>query len=136
MVINGACLCGAIRYEIDQTLRDAGNCHCGQCRKGHGAAFATYATVDPTNFHWVSGEHLVSFYESSPDACRMFCSVCGSSLGGTDHGRVTSVTLGTIEGDPGIKPLSHIFVGSKANWHDITDDLPQFDEWPPGEEWT
>ena len=136
MVIKGACLCGAIRYEIDQPLRDAGNCHCSQCRKGHGAAFATYATVDPTNFHWVSGEHLVSLYESSPNARRMFCSICGSTMGATDHGKVIAVTLGTVEGDPGIKPLSHIFVGSKANWHHITDDLPQFDEWPPGDEWT
>ena len=135
MPINGSCLCGAIRYEIDEPLRDAGNCHCAMCRKGHGAAFATYASVDPTNFRWVSGENLVSFYESSPNACRLFCSACGSSMGGTENGKVTLVTLGTIEGDPGIKPRSHIFVGSKAPWYDITDDLPRFDEWPPGEEW-
>ena len=135
MLINGACLCGAIRYEIDAPLRDAGHCHCVMCRKAHGAAFATYASVDPANFGWTAGEHLVSFYESSQNAGRVFCGVCGSIIGGAENGKITSVTLGTIDGDPGVKPRSHIFVGSKAPWHDITDDLPRFDEWPPGDEW-
>ncbi len=135
MLINGSCMCGAIRYEIDGPLRDAGNCHCSMCRKAHGAAYATYAAVDPESFRWVCGEELVAFYESSPNAGRIFCSTCGSTLGATESGRIDSVTLGTIEGDPRIRPRSHIFVGSKAPWHDITDDLPRFDEWPPGDEW-
>jgi hypothetical protein len=135
VTIKGTCLCGSAKYEVKGDLPDAGNCHCSMCRKAHGAAFTTYASVDPDNFSWVTGEDLVSFYEASPGACRMFCSVCGSILGATDNGRVISVTLGTIDGDPGIKPRSNIFVGSKAPWHDITDDLPRFDEWPPGEGW-
>ncbi|MCZ6487309.1 MAG: hypothetical protein O6703_03940, partial [Gammaproteobacteria bacterium] len=57
---------------------------------------------------------------------------CGSSLAGTEKVRITTVTLGTVEGDPGIKPESHIFVGSKAQWHEINDDLPQFEERPTG----
>jgi hypothetical protein len=135
VTIEGTCLCGSVRYEVNGGLADAGNCHCSMCRKAHGAAFATYASVDPTNFTWVSGEHLVSFYEASPGACRMFCSICGSTIGGAENGRITSVTLGTIEGDPGIQPRSHIFVGSMAPWYEISDDLPQFEEWPPGDEW-
>ena len=105
------------------------------CRKGHGAAFATYATVDPDNFLWLSGEEFLSFFEASPNACRVFCSVCGSKLGGSENHRITSITLGTIDGDPGVQPRSHIFVGSMAPWYKIGDDLPQFHEWPPGEEW-
>jgi len=38
--------------------------------------------------------------------------------------------LGTLDDDPGVKPEFHVFVGSKAPWHDITDDLPQWDEKP------
>ncbi len=45
MLIAGACLCGAVRYEINGQLRDAGNCHCSMCRKAHGAGFATYASI-------------------------------------------------------------------------------------------
>lgn len=135
MSIFGACLCGAVRYEVDGELRDSGNCHCSMCRKAHGAAFATYASVDPGDFRWSCGGELVSSYESSPDMGRVFCSVCGSTLGATEGGRIDSVTLGTIEGDPGIRPRSHIFVGSKAPWHEISDELPRFEEWPLGDEW-
>lgn len=28
-------------------------------------------------------------------------------------------------------PDLHIFVGSKAEWYDIADDLPQFEKRPP-----
>ena len=135
MPISGACLCGAVRYEIARRLLDAGNCHCTMCRKAHGAAFATYAEVDPKEFSWACGEELVAFYEASPNTSRMFCSVCGSTLGGTEGGRINAVTLGTVEGDPGIRPRSHIFVGSKAIWHEISDSLPQFEAWPPGDGW-
>ena len=41
------------------------------------------------------------------------------------------VSLGTVKGDPGLRPEAHIFVSSKAPWYEITDHLPQFDEWPP-----
>ncbi len=135
MTITGSCLCGAVKYEINGKLIDAGNCHCTMCRKIHGSAFATYADIEPSHFRWVSGEDLVSFYEASPNASRVFCSVCGSTLGGTEDTSITSITLGTVDGNPGIKPRSHIFVGSMAPWHKITDDLPRFEEQPPGDEW-
>jgi hypothetical protein len=32
--------------------------------------------------------------------------------------------------EPTLKPTAHIFVGSKASWHEILDDLPQYDESP------
>jgi hypothetical protein len=99
------------------------------CRRQHGAAFSTYAEFNPDDFSWVSGEDLVKVYETIPGGGWCFCSVCGSSLAGTEEGKVTMVTLGTVEGDPGVRPDSHVFVGSKASWHKITDELPRFDEW-------
>ena len=131
MAVKGGCLCGKIRYEISGRLFDASNCHCSMCRRQHGAAFATYADFNPDEFKWVSGEDFVRIYETLPGAGWCFCSQCGSSLAGTDKGRITSITLATVEGDPGIKPESHIFTGSAAQWYQINDDLPQFDEWPP-----
>ncbi|MBW2274442.1 MAG: GFA family protein [Deltaproteobacteria bacterium] len=136
MAISGSCLCAAVSYEIEGTLSDAGHCHCTMCRKGHGAAFASYASVDPDRFRWVSGSDAVARFESSAGEDRLFCRICGSTLGGMSRGRVTSITLGSVDDDPGVRPLSHIFVGSKASWHEITDDLPQFEEWPPGENWS
>jgi hypothetical protein len=131
MAIKGGCLCGRVRYEITGRLFNADNCHCSKCRRQHGAAFATYADIDPGDFTWISGEDLLKKYETLSGAGWCFCTNCGSSLAGTANGKITSITLGTVEGDPGIKPESHIFVGSKAHWYEIKDDLQQFDERPP-----
>jgi hypothetical protein len=136
LAITGSCLCRAIRYEVDGDLLDAGHCHCSICRKQHGSAFATFASVDPSRFRWTAGGDSVSRFEASPGNDRVFCRFCGSSLAATEAGLVTSITLGTVDGDPGIRPRSHIFTDSRASWHEITDALPQFTEWPPGEGWT
>ena len=135
MAITGSCLCGAVGYEISGRLLDACHCHCSMCRKAHGAAYATYASLRPEAFRWTSGEEFVTRYDSSPTMSRIFCSVCGSPLAATGDGQIDSITLGTVEGDPEIRPRSHIFAGSKATWHEISDALPRFEEWPPGEGW-
>ena len=128
--IKGGCLCGRVRYKINGPLFNADNCHCSMCRRQHGAAFSTYADFNPADFTWTSGEDSVKVYETSSGAGWCFCRECGSSLAGSQKGRITSITLGTVEGDPGIKPECHIFVGSKAPWYEINDDLPQFDKRP------
>lgn len=134
MPIHGSCLCRGVRYVIDGPLELAGHCHCSMCRKTHGAAFGTYADVNRSQFHWVEGESLLAQYESSPGNFRYFCSRCGSPLATTVATSADSIaiTLGTLDDDPGIRPLAHVFVGSKAVWYEITDELVQFDELPPG----
>lgn len=136
MTHRGSCLCGGVTYEIDGELVDVVNCHCSMCRKFHGAAFRTRAAVRRDDFHWLSGEHLLTHYESSPGEYKTFCGLCGSSMVTRfDHNPDWyGFPLGTLDTDPGVKPACHIFVGSKAPWHDITDDLPQYDGEPePGE---
>jgi hypothetical protein len=71
-MLTGKCLCGAVRYEIDGALVDARNCHCSVCRKAHGAAFRSRASVKARDFHWTSGEELVTWYASSPGTHRGF----------------------------------------------------------------
>ncbi|WP_025771036.1 GFA family protein [Thioalkalivibrio sp. HK1] len=131
MAIEGGCLCGIVRYEITGPLTFADHCHCSMCRRQHGAAFSTYAAFDPSHFKWLSGEDFIKIYETSTGAGWCFCSECGSSLAGTEQGRITCITLGTVEGDIDIEPALHLFVGSKAKWYDIADDRPQFEKRPP-----
>jgi len=133
--ITGGCLCGRIRYRITGPLFNVDNCHCSMCRRQHGAAFATYADFRPGDFAWVRGADLVKVYEVSAGGGWCFCRECGSTLAGAANGEVTSITLATVDGDPGVRPGWHIFAGSKAPWHAITDDLPQFDARPP-DDWT
>jgi hypothetical protein len=110
-----------------------GNCYCSMCRRHHGTSFATFVQAKVADFRWVKGEDLVTGYEASPGARRGFCRVCGSSLP-LPHGDSPTMFMpvGTLEDDPGLRPQAHVFVGSKAPWVEITDDLPQFDEFPPG----
>ena len=131
MSIKGSCLCGAVQYEVTGELKNIGHCYCSMCRKSHGAAFATYAGIDAEKFQWLTGEDMVTDYISSADGGRCFCQKCGSTIGAVENGKVTYITLGTVDGDPGVRPQGHIFVGSKAPWVEITDSLPQFDEYPP-----
>jgi hypothetical protein len=103
------------------------------CRKVTGAAFRSRVAVPSENFRWVSGEELLTRYESSPGTVRTFCCVCGSTLVSLfdDHPKTVGLAMGTLDDDPGIQPAFHVFVGSKARWHRITDDLPQFDALAP-----
>jgi hypothetical protein len=132
-MLRGSCLCGGVRYEIAGPLSAALNCHCSMCRKAHGAAFRSRARVNAADFRWVRGEELVTYFESSPGNHRGFCRVCGSPmLSRFDHKPlVYGLPLGALDDDPNIRPALHIFVGSKAPWHEITDDLPQYQELPP-----
>lgn len=136
--IRGSCLCGGVKYEISGPLKDPANCHCSMCRKQHAAAFRSRAGVAPADLRWVQGEDLLRFYESSPGTHRGFCSVCGSpmlnrvepgALSGTGETRF-AIQMGSLDDDPGVSPGLHLFVGSKAPWFEITDDLPQFDTVP------
>ncbi len=132
MSITGSCLCGAVTYAIVGAFKGAGHCHCSKCRKSHGAAFATWAFIDADQFRWTSGLALVAGYQSSPDRERHFCKNCGAPLVASHGGKITEIVLGSVDGDPGVRPLEHIFVASRAPWYEITDALPQFEEWPPG----
>lgn len=130
----GGCLCGAVRFEIHGEIRDIVYCHCSQCRKAQGSAFATNANVDSSAFRIVAGEDKLTAYESTPGQFKYFCQVCGSpilSRRPADPAQVR-VRLGTIESDIRERPQAHIFTSSKANWETICGDLPQYEEYEPG----
>ena len=131
MTIKGSCFCGEVNYQIDGKLRDARSCHCSMCRKAFGAQASAFAFVKPEEFSWASGEELLTGYESKKGPGLKFCSKCGSTLVGTYKGEIMGVTLGCVNGNPGIELGMHIFVGSKASWETIPAGVPQYEEWPP-----
>lgn len=128
--ITGGCLCGGVRYEIIGPFLRASHCHCSRCRRHSGAAVLTQGRVRREDFRLLTGEELLSVYRSEGATARAFCSVCGSSLFGATwpEGEEVSIRLGSIDGDPGIRPQFHTFVDSKAPWDEILDDLPQYPE--------
>lgn len=130
-MIEGGCFCGAVRYQIDGALESAMACHCSRCRKAFSSASSAYAEIpDSSQFHWTSGEKELCTYTSTQEWGVAFCRTCGSTLCGMFNGKVHGVTLGTVDGDPGVQIKAHIFVGSKAPWDHIGGEAPQFEEGP------
>ncbi|HJQ98643.1 MAG TPA: GFA family protein [Candidatus Polarisedimenticolaceae bacterium] len=133
-MITGGCLCGGVRYEVRGAFLRASHCHCSRCRRHTGTSHSTQGRARRSDFRLVSGEELVRVY--APDgggAVKAFCLVCGSSLfgGKWPEGDEITIRLGSVDGDPGIRPQFHTFVASKAPWDEITDDLPQYAEYKP-----
>ena len=131
-MLEGSCLCGAVAYTIAGPFAEVHHCHCRNCRKGHGAAFATYGQVARSDFRFTRGEESLGRYRSSPPCERVFCRGCGANLLFliADVPDSAWVALGTLDSTPEEKPQAHLFVGSKAPWHDITDDLPRHQAFP------
>jgi len=77
----GGCLCGAVRYEIDGPLPAPSACHCGQCRRQHGA-LGVY-TLAPTDRYKIKGKRHIAWYESSPGIRRGFCKICARNYSGS-----------------------------------------------------
>lgn len=129
----GACLCGAVRFTISGGIRNIIYCHCSQCRKAQGSAFATNGIVDADRFTIDTGEEMLTGYEATPGQNKYFCRRCGSPIVSKQSAKPDQVRvrLGTIETDITERPAAHIFVTSKANWEDICGDIPQYEEYEP-----
>jgi hypothetical protein len=132
-MVRGSCFCGGIRFEADRVPLIT-TCHCSKCRKSRGAAFSVTACVPIHEFRFLRGEDLIQSYQPpSGGYSPVFCRVCGSSAPWVvQERRLVLVPAGLLDDDPGVRPALHMFVGSRAPWWEITDDLPQFEEWVPG----
>jgi hypothetical protein len=128
VTITGGCFCGRVRYRIASPLRAARSCHCSRCRKAFSGAGSAYAEVTPGSFAWTSGAENITRYESQAGWGLGFCRTCGTTLCGWYGDEVHGVTLGSVDGDPGVRIAMHIFVGSKAPWDHIGGDAPQYEE--------
>jgi hypothetical protein len=104
------------------------NCHCSICRRATGAAFKSIARIERAKLRIVTGrEKIQLFHFRGWDDER--CSLCGSLLyAAVRDGAFAHVAMGSLVDEPKIRPSARVFVGSKAPWFTITDELPQYDE--------
>ncbi len=128
----GSCLCGAIEYEIAGTLGSIVYCHCSRCRKASGSAFNAIVPVLATNFRILKGQEFLKDYRNDAGVSRVFCGTCGSPIVGKRDSapETVRVCIGTIDTPLNSKVSAHIFVGSKAEWDEIHDAVPQYAERP------
>jgi hypothetical protein len=128
--LKGACFCRAVQYAVADAFEYAMNCHCSNCRRTTGSAFKPFAGIAREKLRLTAGAEALLIHgdETGNDT---HCKTCGSLLYSVvREGKYVHVAMGTLIDAPSIRPSAHIFVGSKAPWHSITDDLPQHDELP------
>jgi hypothetical protein len=128
-MLNGRCECRAVGYRVPDEFRYAANCHCSNCRAATGSAFKPFGGIERSKLEVVRGADSLLVW-GTDDANHTRCGVCGSLLYSVVRdGEWVHVALGSLEDEPSIRPTEHIFVGSKAPWFEIHDDLPQSDEY-------
>lgn len=132
-IVQGRCLCRVVAWEFTGAPERIHNCHCSRCRRARSAAHATNAFFRGEQLRWTSGAGEVLSY-ALPGAIRFgqaFCRCCGGAVprvvASTGH---VVAPCGSLDDAPGIAVTSHIFVGSKAPWHEISDDLPRWEALP------
>jgi hypothetical protein len=125
----GSCLCGAVKYRVAAELKAVTHCHCSQCRKSHGAAFATYASAPRSAITIIAGLETLKTYHSSEGVARQFCGDCGASLFWSDskgeYSDWMSVAIGTLDTPFLSEKQKHVCVASKAPWYAIEDRWPR-----------
>jgi hypothetical protein len=124
----GSCECGTVRYLVADEFAYAANCHCSRCRAATGSAFKPFAGIARERLELTQGTDSLLVH-GDVDLNDTRCAVCGSLLFSVvREGAYVHVALGSLVDAPSIRPAAHIFVGSKAPWFEITDDLPRFEE--------
>ena len=126
--LTGRCECGAVEYRVADEFLYSMNCHCSNCRAHTGSAFKPFAGIEGSKLEITRGAGALLIWADADGKGHTRCATCGSPLySSVEEGRV-HVALGSLRDEPTLKPTKHIFVGSKAPWHQITDDLPQYEE--------
>jgi len=130
-VYQGSCLCAAVSFELLAPPKAVSHCHCSQCRKGHGAAFASYGSVPRSKLRVLRGASSIKSYASSPTAVREFCLECGSTLFWSrsqgEFAEWISIAVGTLDTPFLPKKQKHVHLDSAAPWYTPSGIRPQID---------
>jgi hypothetical protein len=129
-VLSGRCACKAVAYEVSDEFVAAYNCHCSNCRALSGSAFLPVGQIDSNKLTVTTGEGSLLVEGDANSGQEVRCSECFSLLYWAYPDGSVGVPYGTLIDEPSLKPTHHQFVGSKAPWYEIRDDLPQHDEYP------
>lgn len=129
-MLRGRCACNAVTFEVADEFVVAYNCHCSNCRAWTGSAFLPWGEIEPEKLGVTRGEGSLATIGDPDGRHATHCKECYSLLYWTGYEGKIRVPYGSLSDEPALKPMAHMFVGSKALWHEIRDDLPQYDEYP------
>jgi hypothetical protein len=125
-----SCFCGQFTISVEGSFGDVRYCHCSQCREKTGSAFTANARIKESQFSIHGPIEMITEFEHKPGLFNAFCSRCGSPLyaRSADDPTDIRVRLGGFGGELDVNVTGHVWVSSKADWYEIQDDLPQYDQ--------
>jgi hypothetical protein len=129
-VLRGRCGCRKVAFEVSDEFLEAFNCHCSNCRAMTGAAFLPWGEVERRKLRVSEGADLLLVEGDAEGSHALRCGECYSLLCWTARGDHVRVPYGALVDEPMLRPTAHMFVGSKAAWYEILDDLPQHEAYP------
>jgi hypothetical protein len=129
-MLAGRCACNAVAFEVADEFVEAFNCHCSRCRAMTGSAFLPWGEIEPDKLTITDGAELAIVTGDSNGHHSHRCGKCYALLYWSGYEGRIRVPYGSLIDEPTLKPTAHMFVGSKAPWYAILDDLPQHDEDP------
>lgn len=125
--LHGSCGCGSVTFSVKGPVSKVVWCHCTKCQRFHGGPGA-YATIPRGAIRFERRDGL-AWWDASPTVQRGFCRQCGSSLFFSDSNESSlAICPGAFASPTGLHSASHIFVGSKPDWYQVQDDLPQHEK--------
>lgn len=118
--IHGSCLCGKITYAVDNNFSDFYFCHCQQCQKISGSAFAANLLTSVNNIQWLSGAQLLTRFEyPGRNFTKVFCNECGSGLPFVNQsGKALIIPAGSLDQAANFRVGHNIFWAERANWYE------------------
>lgn len=128
-VIEGGCLCGAVRYQVTSLPTNSMICHCQTCRKAAASPVVAWVTFVAETFQFTRGRP--SEFRSSPAVTRSFCASCGSPLSYRhSHSPSTiDITTCSLDDPERFPPSHHSWLSHDLAWVRFGDGLPAFPEW-------
>lgn len=129
--MKGECLCGNVKFEIEEEIRNLYQCHCSLCRKATGAAANAATFVQDNTFRWVSGEGHITSYKKPTGFRSDFCSVCGSPVPNSLSGSgMVWIPAGLLD-EPVVSRITvHLHTASAAPWEQESAECIRLDGGP------
>jgi hypothetical protein len=128
----GGCACGAVRYRLASEPLFVHCCHCLNCQRQSGSAFAVNLMIESDRVELLSGEPVpVEVPRDRGGAQQIFrcpaCQVAVFSL--YTRPQLRFVRAGTLDDPTGIEPDVHIYTRSKVGWVVLPESVPAFEEY-------
>jgi len=135
----GGCICGAVRYTIEQAPLEVYACHCTDCQRITSSAFSIGAVVSEAGFS-LAGKPARSVpggvTAGGRPKHRWTCPDCGTWLfgsprpGTTHPGMFRAVRGGTFDDTSWLAPTAHYWTRSRQRWIVLPEGSAVFDTQP------